>query len=49
MAAGQFIERGIQFARLKGFADLYFLAAFPPVRAGVVEDILLLWLGLSLW
>jgi len=49
MAAGQFVERGIQFARLEGFTDLYFLAAFPPVCAGVVKDILLLRLRLSLW
>ena len=49
MAAGQFVEGGIQFARLEGFSDLYLLAAFPPVCAGVVEDILLLRLGLSLW
>jgi len=49
MAAGQFVERGIQFARFEGFANLYFLAAFPPICAGVVEDILLLRLRLSLW
>ena len=49
MAAGQFVEGGIQFARFEGFSDLYLLAAFPPVCAGVVEDILLLRLRLSLW
>ena len=49
MAAGQFVKGGIQLARLEGFADLYLLPAFPPVCTGVVEDILLLWLGLPLW
>ena len=49
MAAGQLIQGGIQLARLEGFADFYLLPAFPPVCAGVVEDILLLRFGLSLW
>jgi len=49
MAAGQFVEGGIQFARLESFANFYFLATFPPVCAGVVKDILLLRLRLSLW
>jgi hypothetical protein len=41
MLAGQFIERGIQLARLKLLARLDLLSAFPPVGAGVGEYILL--------
>jgi hypothetical protein len=48
MAAGQFIQGGIQFTRLEGFAGLDLLPAFPPVGAGVIEYILRLWFGLSL-
>jgi hypothetical protein len=49
MAAGQFIQGGIQFTRLEGFTDFDFLPAIPPVGTGVVEDILRLGFGLSLW
>jgi hypothetical protein len=49
MAAGQFVKRGIQFSRLEGFTNFYFLTAIPPVGAGVIEYILRLWLGLPLW
>ncbi len=49
MAAGQFIKGSIQFARLEGFADFDFLPTIPPVGTGVIEDILPLWFGLSLW
>jgi len=49
MAAGQFVEGGIQFARLEGFAYFNLLPAFPPVCAGVIKDVLLLRLRLSLW
>jgi hypothetical protein len=49
MAAGQFIQGGIQFAWLKGIADFNLLPALPPIGAGVIEYVLRLWLGLSLW
>ena len=49
MAAGQFIQGSIQFARLESLTDFYLLPAIPPVGTGAVEDILRLWLGLSLW
>ena len=45
---GQFVERGVEFARREGFARLDLLAAFPPVGVGVGEDILLLRRGLTL-
>jgi hypothetical protein len=48
MAAGQFIQGGIKFARLEGFADFDLLPTFPPVGAGVVKDILRLGFRLSL-
>jgi len=49
MAAGQFIQGSIEFARLEGFADFDLLPTIPPVSAGVIEYILLLRIGLSLW
>jgi hypothetical protein len=41
MMAGQFVEGGIEFARLKGLADLDFPATVPPVSILSVEDGLL--------
>jgi hypothetical protein len=34
---------------LEGLANLDLLPALPPVGAGMIEHILLLWVGLSLW
>ncbi|MFZ5819687.1 MAG: hypothetical protein ACOYYJ_07285 [Chloroflexota bacterium] len=48
MAAGQFVERRVQFARLEGFADFDFLPAVPPVGAGGIENVLLVRFRLSL-
>jgi hypothetical protein len=48
MAAGQFVQGGIQFTRLEGFTGFDLLPALPPVGAGVIEYILRLWFGLSL-
>ncbi|GAB4504753.1 MAG: hypothetical protein Fur0043_17470 [Anaerolineales bacterium] len=48
MPPGQFVERGIEFARLEGFTNLDFLPAFPPVGAGGIEDILAGWFRLPL-
>jgi hypothetical protein len=49
MATGQFVQGCIEFARLEGVTNFDPLPAFPPVGAGVVEDILLLGFGLTLW
>jgi hypothetical protein len=40
MFARQFIQGGVQFARFECFANLDLLPAFPPVGAGIGEDIL---------
>jgi hypothetical protein len=41
MVAGQFIERGIQFARFKGFTNLDLFPTVPPVGILAVENRLL--------
>jgi hypothetical protein len=46
--AGQFIQRGIQLARLEGLAGPDLLAALPPVGVGMREDVLLRRLGFRL-
>jgi hypothetical protein len=38
MVTGQFVQRGVELARLEGFAGLYLLAAFPPFGVGTGED-----------
>ncbi|MFZ5911548.1 MAG: hypothetical protein ACOYYU_16160 [Chloroflexota bacterium] len=48
MAAGQFVERRVQFARLEGFADFDLLPAVPPVGAGGIEYVLSVWFRLTL-
>jgi len=48
MAAGQFVEGRVQFARLEGFANFDLLPAIPPVGAGSIENVLLVRFRLSL-
>lgn len=48
MAAGQFVERCVQFARLEGLADFDLLPAVPPVGASSIENVLPVRLRLAL-
>jgi hypothetical protein len=48
LLAAEFIERGVEFARLEGLARFYLLPALPPVRARIGERVLAAGLGLSL-
>ena len=48
MSAGHLIEWVFDLAGDEGFADFYFLAAFPPVCAASIKDVLGSWLGWGL-
>jgi len=44
-----FIQRGIQAARVKNLAGLYLLPTFPPVGVPILEDVLWSRLRLALF
>jgi hypothetical protein len=49
LLAAEFIERGVEFARLEGLARFYLLPALPPVRARIGERVLAAGLGTFLF